>query len=61
MPGTNRQDAVSHNDGMRIEAIAANVPAVVFQLQRHTDGSLCCLFTSKAVHAVCGEQDSGLV
>ena len=51
------QDAVSHDDGMRIEAIAANVPALVFQLQRQADGSLCCLFTSKAVRAVCGEPE----
>lgn len=53
------QDAVSHDDGLRIEAIAANVPALVFQLQRHADGSLCCLFTSKAVRAVCDEQVNG--
>jgi len=52
------QDAASHDDGMRIEAIAANVPAMLFQLQRHGDGSLCCLFTSKAVLAVCGEQEN---
>lgn len=52
------QDAVPHDDGMRIEAIAANVPAMVFQLQRQGDGSLSCLFTSKAVCAVCGEQEN---
>ena len=50
------QDAVSHEDELRIETIAANVPALVFQLQRQTDGSLCCLFTSKAVRAVCDER-----
>jgi len=52
------QDAVSRDDGIRIETIAANVPALVFQLQRHADGRFCCLFTSKAVHAVCGEQEN---
>jgi two-component system sensor histidine kinase UhpB len=50
------RDDISRDDGMRIEAIAANVPALVFQLQRQPDGSLCSLFTSKAVCTVCGEQ-----
>lgn len=46
-----------HDDGLRIEAITANVPALVFQLQQDTDGSLKSLFTSKAVKAVCSEPD----
>ena len=44
-----------HDDGLRIEAITAHVPALVFQLQQCSDGSLRSLFTSKAVNAVCGE------
>lgn len=52
------REAVSHDDEMRIETIASNVPALVFQLQRRTDGSLRCLFSSKAVRAVCGEQEN---
>lgn len=49
------QDAAAHDDGLRIEAITSNVPALVFQLQRHPDGRLNSLFTSKAVQAVCSE------
>ncbi len=52
-------DPAVHNDGARIETIAANVPALVFQLELQTDGQLNCLFTSKAVMAVCGEAESG--
>ncbi|MBZ0104504.1 MAG: hypothetical protein K8H84_02630 [Sulfuricella denitrificans] len=51
------QDASLHDDGLRIEAITANVPALVFQLQQDADGGLKSLFTSKAVKAVCSEPD----
>lgn len=49
------RDSAAHDDGLRIEAITANVPALVFQLQRHADGSLRSLFTSKAAKTVCSE------
>lgn len=51
------QETSLHDNGLRIEAITANVPALVFQLQLCTDGSLKSLFTSKAVKAVCSEPD----
>lgn len=52
------QDPSLQDYEARLEAMTANIPGLVFQLQQRADESLHCLYTSKGLSAVCGEREN---
>lgn len=52
------QGTALHDYEARLEAMTANIPGLVFQLQQRADQTLHCLYTSKGLSAVCGERDN---
>lgn len=52
------QGTALHDYEARLEAMTANIPGLVFQLQQGADKTLHCLYTSKGMSALCGERDN---
>ncbi len=52
------QGTALHDYEARLEAMTANIPGLVFQLQRRADKSLHGLYASKGLSTLCGEHDN---